>query len=115
MIDGAEAFKASGPAHIVKEGAFALTDGAGFTTMVPVALTFPQPPVNGIEYAKVPDAVGVPEMVMVFAFQVAVKPAGRLTAAPIPVAPVVVKVITGFNAVFKQMVGFDDAFETVFA
>lgn len=40
-----------------------------------------------------PSSVGVPIMVMVFDAQLAVTPAGRPEAAPIPIAPVVVRVI----------------------
>jgi hypothetical protein len=52
-------------------------------------------------------------MVIVFAFHVAVTPAGRLTGAPIPVAPVVVCVIAGLIAVLIHNVGDDDAALTV--
>ena len=47
-MEGADAFNASGPAQMVKEGALALTVGDGLTTMVPVALILPHPPVNGM-------------------------------------------------------------------
>ena len=43
-------------------------------------------------------------MVMVFAAQAAVTPAGKPVAAPIPVAPVVVCVIFGERAVLMQRV-----------
>ena len=43
-------------------------------------------------------------MVMRLLLQVAVSPAGKFVAAPIPVAPVVAIVITGESAVFIQMV-----------
>ncbi len=52
-------------------------------------------------------------MVIVFPNQEAETPAGRLVAAPIPVAPVVVKVTDGI-ACPKQIVGFDEAALTVF-
>ena len=54
---------------------------------------------------KVPLAVGVPEMVIVLADQLAETPVGNPVAAPIPVAPVVVMVISGEIAVPKQTVG----------
>ena len=60
------------------------------TVMVPVAFTLPQPPLNGIEYLKVPNAVGAPLIVIVLFAHDAVTPAGRLVGIPIPVAPVVV-------------------------
>jgi hypothetical protein len=59
-----------------------------------------------------PDAVGVPLMVMVLDNQAAVTPAGKLLGAPIPVAPVVVCVM-GVNAVLLQSVGVEDASPTV--
>jgi len=43
-----------------------------------------------------------------------VTPAGRPDAAPIPVAPVVVKVIEGESAVLTQSIGLLDAAVTVF-
>jgi len=73
------------------EGAEAVFTEMTFT--VPVAVTIPQPPVKGMEKVNIPETVGVPLMVMVFAAQLAVKPAGSPVAVPIPVAPVVVKVI----------------------
>jgi hypothetical protein len=63
---------------------------------------------------KVPEAVGVLLIVIVFPNQEAETPAGRPEAAPIPVAPVVVKVIDGESAVFTQRVGLFDAAVTVF-
>ena len=57
---------------------------------------------------KVPEAVGVPDMVMVFDAQAAVTPAGRPVAVPIPVAPVVVCVIA-VNAVLIHSVGVEEA------
>ncbi len=71
----------------------------GVTMMVPVAFTVPHPPVNGMLYANVPDAVGVPLIVIVLLAKVAVTPAGRFVAVPMPVAPVVVCVIDGVSAV----------------
>ena len=59
-----------------------------------------------------PDAVGVPLMVMVFANQTGVTPAGKPVAAPMPVAPVVVCVILG-NAVLIHIVGVIGAGVTV--
>jgi hypothetical protein len=63
---------------------------------------------------KVPEAVGVPLMVSVFAAQAAVTPAGRPVAAPIPVAPVVACVIA-VKAVLIQSVGVEEATPAVFA
>ena len=84
------------------------------TVIVPVALILPHPPVNGIEYPKVPNAVGVPLMVIVFDAQAAVTPAGKPVAVPIPVAPVVVKVIF-VNAVLINNVGVDEGLPAVIA
>jgi hypothetical protein len=61
---------------------------------------------------KVPDAVGVPEIVIVLPAQLAVTPAGSPVAAPIPVAPVVVCVIFGI-AVLIQTFGDVEAAVTV--
>ena len=61
---------------------------------------------------KVPDAVGIPLMVMVLLAHTAVTPAGRPVAAPMPVAPVVVWVMLA-NTVLMQSVGVDDAVLTV--
>ena len=63
---------------------------------------------------NVPDAVGVPLIVIVLPDQVALTPAGKPFAPDtpslaIPVAPVVVIVIFGDIAVFKQTEGLDDA------
>ena len=49
---------------------------------------------------KVPDAVGVPLIVITLLAQTAVTPAGNPVAVPMPVAPVVVIVIDGVKAVF---------------
>lgn len=62
---------------------------------------------------NVPDAVGVPLMVIVFEAQVAVTPVGKPVAVPIPVAPVVEWVIFGVKAVLIHKVGVDDAAPTV--
>ena len=51
-----------------------------------------------------PDAVGVPLMVMVLDAKAAVTPAGKPVAAPMPVAPVVVWVRFGDNAVLIHFV-----------
>ena len=53
---------------------------------------------------NVPEAVGVPLMVIVLLLHEAVNPAGKPVAAPIPVAPVVAVVILGVSVVFIQMV-----------
>ena len=61
---------------------------------------------------NVPAAVGVPLMVMVFAAQAAVTPAGRPVGVPMPVAPVVVCVIL-VSAVLIHSVGVEDAVPAV--
>jgi hypothetical protein len=62
----------------------------------------------------VPEAVGVPLIVIVFPEKEAETPAGRPMGAPMPVAPVVDNVINGEIAVFSQSVGLLEAEETVF-
>jgi hypothetical protein len=57
---------------------------------------------------NVPEAVGVPLMVIVFEAHAAVTPAGKPVAVPMPVAPVVVCVIA-VNAELMQSVGEVDA------
>ena len=59
-----------------------------------------------------PDAVGVPLIVMVLPAHVAVTPAGKPVGIPIPVAPVVVWVMLVI-AVLIHAVGDDDAAVTV--
>ena len=61
-----------------------------------------------------PEAVGVPLIVIVLDAQVAVTPAGRPVAVPIPVATVVVCVIA-VSGVLVQMVGVEEAAEAVLA
>ena len=61
---------------------------------------------------NVPDAVGVPLMVIVFDAQVALTPAGNPVAVPIPVAPVVICVIA-VSAVLIHKVGVEEAAPTV--
>ena len=61
---------------------------------------------------KVPDAVGVPLMVIVLEAQVAVTPAGRPVALPMPVAPVVAMVML-VSAVLIQSVGVEDGVPAV--
>jgi hypothetical protein len=53
---------------------------------------------------NVPDAVGVPLIVTVLLAHAAVTPAGKPVAVPMPVAPVVVCVIVGLNAVLIHSV-----------
>ena len=53
---------------------------------------------------NVPDTVGVPLIVIVFPAQVADTPVGKPVAVPIPVAPVVVWVISGVKAVLIHKV-----------
>ncbi len=62
---------------------------------------------------NVPVAVGVPLIVIVLLFQFAVTPAGNPVGVPIPVAPVVVKVISGDKAVLIQSDGLAEALVTV--
>ena len=59
-----------------------------------------------------PDAVGVPLIVIVFDAQDAVTPAGSPVGVPMPVAPVVVCVIF-VSAVLMHSVGVEDAAPTV--
>ena len=61
---------------------------------------------------KVPEAVGVPEIVIVLDAQAAVTPAGSPEAVPMPVALVVVCVIA-VRAVLMQSVGVEEAAPTV--
>jgi hypothetical protein len=63
---------------------------------------------------KVPELVGVPLTVIVFPENEAVTPAGSPVVDPIPVEPVVVKVIEGDKAELIQSVGLLDAGVTVF-
>ena len=61
---------------------------------------------------NVPDAVGVPLIVIVLFAQAALTPVGKPEAEPIPVAPIVVCVIF-VNAVLMHCVGVLDAALTV--
>ena len=61
---------------------------------------------------NVPDVVGVPLIVIVFDAHIAVTPAGRPVAVPIPVAPVVVCVMA-VKAVLMHSVGVVEAEEAV--
>ena len=63
---------------------------------------------------KVPDAVGVPLIVIVLVAHAAVTPVGKPVAAPIPVAPVVVWVIA-VSAVLIHNIGVLDGVLTVLA
>ena len=63
---------------------------------------------------NVPEAVGVPLMVITSAAQAALTPAGSPVAVPIPVAPVVACVIL-VNAVLIHKVGALDAAPAVLA
>ena len=63
---------------------------------------------------KVPDAVGVPLIVIVLVAHAAVTPVGKPVAAPIPVAPVVVCVIA-VSAVLIHNVGVLDGALTLLA
>ena len=53
---------------------------------------------------NVPDAVDVPDIVMVLLLQVAFNPDGSPVTVPMPVAPVVAMVMDGVNAVLIQSV-----------
>ncbi len=61
-----------------------------------------------------PAAVGVPLRVRVLAFQAAVTPAGSPVGVPMPVAPVVVRVM-GTSAVLIDRVGVEEAVPAVLA
>ena len=63
---------------------------------------------------KVPDAVGIPLIVIVLVAHVAVTPVGKPVAVPIPVAPVVVCVMA-VSAVLIHNVGVVEAALTVLA
>ena len=63
---------------------------------------------------KVPDAIGVPLMVIVLVAQTAVTPIGKPVAVPIPVAPVVLWVIL-VNTVLIHKVGVLEATPAVLA
>ena len=63
---------------------------------------------------NVPEAVGVPEIVMVLEAHAAVTPAGKPVAVPMPVAPVVACVML-VNAVLIHTVGLLDAVPAVLA
>ena len=60
-----------------------------------------------------PEAVGVPLIIIVLATQAAVTPAGSPEAVPMPVAPVVVCVML-VSAVLMQSAGAEEAAEAVF-
>ena len=62
-----------------------------------------------------PDAVGVPLMVIVLAAKAAVTPAGKPVGAPMPVVKVVVWVRFGDNAVLIHLVCGVDAVAVIFA
>ena len=64
---------------------------------------------------NVPDAVGVPLIVITLPDQEAETPVGNPVAEPIPVAPVVAIVIVGERVVPIQIVGLKDATPAVFA
>ncbi len=59
-----------------------------------------------------PEAVGVPLIVIVFDTHKAVTPAGRPVGVPIPVVPVVICVIA-VRGVLVHSVGVEDAIPTV--
>ena len=56
---------------------------------------------------NVPDAVGVPLMVITLANQAALTPAGKPVGTPMPVAPVVA-IVMGTKTVLIHSVGFED-------
>ena len=61
----------------------------GNTVSLPNSVTLPQPPVNGILQLKVPEAVGVPDIVITLLDHDALTPEGKPVTVPMPVAPVV--------------------------
>ena len=61
---------------------------------------------------KVPAVFGVPLTVIVLPEKLAVTPPGSPVAAPIPVAAVVVKVITGEIGRLIQTIGLEEGAET---
>jgi hypothetical protein len=63
-------------------------------------------------YVNVPEAVGVPEIVIVSPDQTAVTPAGKPVAVPIPVATDVTCVML-VKAVLIHKVGVEEAAEAV--
>jgi hypothetical protein len=64
---------------------------------------------------KIPDAEGVPLMVIVCDAHPADNPAGNPVAVPIPVAPVVVIVMAGLKAVLIHSVGDEEGVPAVLA
>jgi hypothetical protein len=62
---------------------------------------------------KIPEVVGVPLTVIEFPEKEAETPEGRPTGVPMPVAPVVVNVITGDIGLLIHTVGLLEAAETV--
>ena len=63
---------------------------------------------------NVPEAVGVPLIVMAFEAQDAVTPAGRPVAVPMPVATVV-ECVMAVRAVLRHSVGVEEAVPAVFS
>src|SRR5258707_987810 len=129
--------------HNVGEEDAALTVLVGISEDHTSAFPSPQPLVSRLLHLNIPEAVGVPLMVIVFAaftapqppvsgmfffndtatteiytlslhdaLPISVTPAGKLTGAPIPVAPVVVCVMA-VSAVLIHNVGEEDAALTV--
>ena len=82
------------------------------TVIVPVAFTLPQPPVKGIVYVKLPVAVGVPLIVITLLDHEAVTPVGNPVGAPMPVAPVVLRVI-GVMTMLTIWVAVEDGLPAV--
>ena len=62
---------------------------------------------------KVPDTVGVSLIVITSDIQLAITPAGKPVAVPIPVAPVV-DIVIGVKAVFTTSVGLVNGMPAVF-
>ena len=67
----------------------AVTVLVGNTVSLPNSVTLPQPPVNGILQLKVPEVVGVPDIVITLLDHEALTPEGKPVTVPMPVAPVV--------------------------
>jgi len=63
---------------------------------------------------KVPDTVGVPDIVIVLLFQVAFTPVGNPVMVPMQVAPVVAMVMDGVSGVLIQSVGLAEGAAAVF-
>ena len=86
----------------------------GLTLITPMALKVSQPPVRGMLYTNTPEIRGVPLIVIRLDDHSAETPSGRPTAAPIPVAPLVLWVML-VSVVLTHKVGDELATLTVLA